>query len=103
MKTTLDKEDVELIAQRVAEIISPLLLCNNKQDQDEILDVPALVEYLKVSPKWIYERTHLKEIPHIKSGGQLRFRKKSIDKWIDSFGIPALGKTTAVKSLIQKA
>jgi excisionase family DNA binding protein len=101
MKATFDQEDVELIAQRVAEIISPLLSCN-QQNQDEIFDVTALAAYLRVSRKWIYERTHLKEIPHIKAGGQLRFRKKIINKWLDSYGIPTLARSEAVKSLVQK-
>lgn len=87
------------IIQEVLREIRPLL-SGNQQDQDEIFDVPALAAYLRVSHKWIYERTHLKEIPHIKAGGHLRFRKKTIDKWLDSYGIPALSKTEAVKSLL---
>jgi excisionase family DNA binding protein len=42
-----------------------------------------LAEYLTVSKQWIYERSHLKEIPHIKKQGLLRFRKREIDKWLD--------------------
>jgi predicted DNA-binding transcriptional regulator AlpA len=43
-----------------------------------------------VSKKWIYERTQLKEIPHIKVNGLLRFRKRDIDKWLNSFNVPSV-------------
>jgi len=87
------------ITQKVLHELKPLLPAG--KDQDEIFDVPALASYLKVSVKWIYERTHLKEIPHIKAGGQLRFRKRDIDTWLDSYQIPAINRSTAVKSLFQ--
>jgi excisionase family DNA binding protein len=102
MKAEFDLDINELaaeITQKVLNELRPLL--HVKQDQDEILDVPALAAYLKVSVKWIYERTHLKEIPHIKAGGQLRFRKKVIDRWLDSYGIPVINRSTAVKSILQ--
>jgi excisionase family DNA binding protein len=87
------------ITQKILNELKPLLL--SKNNQDEIFDVPSLAAYLKVSAKWIYERTHLKEIPHIKAGGQLRFRKTEIDRWLDSYRIPAVNRTDAVKALLQ--
>lgn len=90
MKAELESQDIEAIAQRIAEILKPMLARNGKQETEEtIFDVRGLAEYLKVSSKWIYERTCLKEIPHIKIGGQLRFSKKDIDKWLQTSKIPA--------------
>jgi len=99
----LEKTDIQSIAREVAELVGPLLHGSDKQGEDEIFDVPALAAYLKCSTKWIYERTHLKEIPHIKAGGQLRFRKKAIDKWLDSYGIPAVNKTTSLKAIAESS
>jgi excisionase family DNA binding protein len=91
MKIALDQEDIEAIAQRVVEILKPYVAQNGKVEAvDTILDVPGLAGYLKVSTKWIYERTHLKEIPYIKVGGQLRFSRKDIDKWLLAGKIPAV-------------
>ena len=73
MKTILDQEDVELIAQRVADRIKPLLIVTDKST-DAILSVEELAEYLRVSSKWVYDHTY--ELPHFKLGGLLRFRKK---------------------------
>jgi excisionase family DNA binding protein len=65
---------------------------HNTGENDIIFDVPHLSEYLNVSPKWIYEQTHLKTIPHYKIGNkQLRFRKIEIQKWIDGQKVPPAG------------
>lgn len=80
MKTLMDQEDVELIAQRVVEMIKPLL--STKEENNEIIfSVEELAEYLRVSVKWVYD--HVYELPHFKLGGLLRFRKQEIDSAID--------------------
>ncbi len=86
---TLPQELVDLIADKVIEKLKPLLSGNGRHEDDTIFSVQGLKGYLHVSDKWIYERTHLKEIPHLKVNGFLRFRKKEIDKWLNSFNIPA--------------
>jgi len=91
MKTHLEPDDIQAIAGAVMEMIKPLIAGNGRhEEKDFILDVPGLADYLEVSKQWIYERTHLKEIPHLKIDGQLRFRKKAVDKWLDSFNVPAV-------------
>ena len=91
MKAEFEAEEIELIAQRVTQLLKPILAGNGKHETDDaIYDVPALAKYLNVSSKWIYERTHLKEIPHLKVNGLLRFRKKEIDKWLNSYNVPAV-------------
>ena len=82
------QELVDEIADKVCERLNPLSLFSSEPN-DDIFDVKSLSQYLKVSPQWIYERTHLKEIPHIKKQGILRFRKCDIDKWLSSHNIPA--------------
>jgi excisionase family DNA binding protein len=54
------------------------------------MDVSALCAYLNVKESWIYERTHLNEIPFMKLGGQLRFRRSTIDKWLSTQETPAV-------------
>ena len=81
---------IEKIAQKVIKEIKPLLSNHENTDNDIIFDVKGLSEYLRVSDKWVYERTHLNEIPFIKVGGLLRFRKKDIDRWLNSYYTPAV-------------
>lgn len=90
MKTELEERDIEALAQRVLELLKPLLASNGKNEDDVIFDVRGLAEYLKVSTKWIYERTQFKEIPYQKIKGLLRFRKKDIDRWLSSHNVPAI-------------
>jgi len=89
MKALLEQEDIEKIAQAVCEMLKPMLSNGKVENADEIFDIKGLADYLKVSKQWIYERTHLKEIPYLKINGQLRFRKKDIDKWLTAYNIPA--------------
>ena len=103
MKTTLETTDIEQIAERVVELIKPMLSRHqDTRQEDTIYDVKGLCEYLKVTPKWIHTRTYLKEIPYYKlSNKQLRFRKKGIDKWLESIKTPELsiytGKLKAIR------
>ncbi len=91
MKTELEPQDIEVIADKIIEKLKPILSNNGKHDAEDIIfNVPALAEYLKVSTKWIYDRTQFKEIPHTKVKGLLRFRKKDIDKWLHSYNVPAV-------------
>jgi len=84
MRTLLDQEDVDLIAHRVAEILKPYLTPKDKAD-DTIFSVEALAQYLCVSSKWVYDHAH--ELPKFKLGGLLRFKKKDVDKIIDSLAL----------------
>ena len=82
-------------------LMKPLLSGKSKAD-DEIFDLKGLTEYLKVSDKWIYERTHLKEIPYIKKGGKLMFRKSAIDKWLDLDNVPAVDRPINIIKAIKR-
>jgi len=99
---TFPPELVEQVADRVVAQLKPILTGHGDRSDDEIFDVKSLASYLKVSKKWIYERTHLKEIPYIKVGGQLRFRKRVIDKWLDAYNVPVVSiPTNGVMRLIK--
>lgn len=78
----LEPQDVECIAQRVSELLKPFLSSRQEKNSEVIFDVDGLAEYLKASPAWIYQQTSLKQIPHFKIGGLLRFKKSKIDKWL---------------------
>jgi len=72
-------------------MLKPVVSGNGKHEAEDIIfDVKGLQAYLKVSKKWIYERTHLKEIPHLKINGQLRFKKKDVDKWLNNYHVVAV-------------
>ena len=83
MKTELEQNDIELIAQQLADKLKPLLCKSPKQTEDTIFDVKQLAQYLKVDASWIYNQVHLKTIPYFKVGKYTRFKKSVIDRWIE--------------------
>jgi excisionase family DNA binding protein len=90
LKVEFETGDIEAIADKIIEKLRPLISNGKHEAEDTILDVQGLAEYLNVSQKWIYERTQFKEIPFKKIKGLLRFRKRDIDKWLDSYNVPAV-------------
>lgn len=83
MNLEFEEKDIEIIAQRVVELLRPLLNNERHKEEDCIFDVKGLSEYLQVNPSWIYKQVSLKAIPYFKSGKYVRFKKSAIDKWID--------------------
>ncbi len=92
MKIELNIDTDELaskIAREVAGAIVPILT-RRVIEADTIFTVETLAKYLQVSKQWVYERVHLKEIPHFKMGKFPRFRKREVDIWLDSMKTPAM-------------
>lgn len=77
------------IAHEVVKAIRPCIEEGRGKD-DTLYTVQTLADRLGVSPQWVYERVHLKEIPFIKMGKFPRFRKTDIDHWLDSQKVPAV-------------
>ncbi len=88
MKLEIEPTDIEAIAQRVSDILRPMIARVERADaaaaSDTILDVEGLAAYLHVNTSWIYKQVSLKAIPYFKTGKYPRFRKKEIDRWIEN-------------------
>jgi excisionase family DNA binding protein len=101
MKAELESHDIDAIAYKVVELIKPMLSGNDRQRQEDLIfDVKGLSEYLKVDTSWIYKHVSLKSIPHFKVGKYTRFRKKDIEKWIESHKIPSLTPLKLLKKAV---
>jgi excisionase family DNA binding protein len=100
MKTILEAEDVQEIAKSVCAMLKPLI-AQSPALPINLMDIKELCAYLRVSKQWVYERTHLKEIPYIKlSNKELRFRKKDIDHWLDSLKTPAVNECKRILRVV---
>ena len=51
--------------------------------KDEIFTLEEVCKYLKVSKHTLYKYTQNKRMPSFKVGKVLRFRKSSVDTWIE--------------------
>ncbi len=85
MRTQLEQEDIQAIAQAVVEMMRPVVSGNGKHDAVDIIFTPeTLAAYLHVDTSWVYKQVSLKTIPYFKSGKYTRFKQTLIDKWIES-------------------
>jgi excisionase family DNA binding protein len=50
----------------------------------EFITVNELADYIRVKPIWVYQKTRKGEIPHLKIGKMLRFRRSTIEEWLKS-------------------
>jgi len=56
---------------------------------DRLLTAPEVAEYLGVKLGTVYNKVSRREIPFEKAGRMLRFRRSTIDEWIQSHPVPA--------------
>jgi excisionase family DNA binding protein len=87
---------IQAIGDHVIERLKPII-GKMKQEDDAILNVKGLAEYMNVDENWIYQRTRKKEIPFIKKGKYCMFRKSAIDAWLNQDAIKPLSPFTLPK------
>lgn len=56
---------------------------------NDLLTVPEVAEYLRLSPGTIYRLASQRKIPRTKVAGKLAFRRGEIDAWLDASSTPA--------------
>lgn len=54
------------------------------QENDKIMTLEEVAEYLRLKPQTIYTWAQEKKIPAAKLGKEWRFKKSVIDKWFDN-------------------
>lgn len=54
----------------------------DKTAKEELLTAKEASEYLKVSPRTLYRHIKKHQIPAFKLGGEWRFVKSELDRWL---------------------
>ncbi len=49
---------------------------------DEIMTVEELAQYLKLDPQTVYRKFRSGEIPGVKIGRAVRFKREMVDRWL---------------------
>jgi excisionase family DNA binding protein len=86
MKMVLEQQDIDGIAQKVFDLMLPLL--NQRQEQnDSILSIDEASILLGKSKgqvyQWVSDSRHgLNTLPYLKAGKTLRFSKQALIKWM---------------------
>jgi excisionase family DNA binding protein len=87
-KIILSSLSLEDIASQVAEKIYDLQKRNNEQKaetrDDEFLTIVQASELLNLARPTIYTLTHKSEIPFIKKGKKLYFKKADLHEWLNT-------------------
>jgi excisionase family DNA binding protein len=90
---TIPLELVSAIADDVVTKLKPILIgMQSKPTQvDDLMGVVELSKCLGgVSRDWIYQRTANNEIPFIKVGHLVKFRRSDIERWLAKQSVPAV-------------
>ena len=83
MKIEIDNAQlINDIVEKVVERLKPLISNSHDSRGDELMDVKALADYLKVKKQWVYEKTHMNILPYYKVGKYPRYKKSKIDEWL---------------------
>ena len=90
-------EFVAAVAEAVAQKLRPMLKGTTAPsvEGDGLLDVGELSTFLGASTDWIYQRTAKNEIPFVKVGRLLKFRRSEIDRWLSAHSVPAVAPLSA--------
>ncbi|MFC1736557.1 helix-turn-helix domain-containing protein [Candidatus Hydrogenedentota bacterium] len=62
----------------------------------EIMTVSQVAKYLQLNPQVVYRHVKKGTIPVSKIGKTLRFRKATIDKWLDTLSDDSLKRATGL-------
>jgi excisionase family DNA binding protein len=90
---SIPPELVSAIVDDVVARLKPILtgLQANPSKSDDLMGVAELGKYLGgVSRDWIYQRTAGNEIPFVKVGRMIKFRRLDIDRWLAKQSTPAV-------------
>jgi len=90
---TIPPELVSAIVDDVVARLRPILtgLQTNPSRVEDLMGVAELGKYLGgVSRDWIYQRTAGNEIPFVKVGRMIKFRRSDIDRWLAKQSTPAV-------------
>lgn len=90
IELTVPDDFIKAVASEVVKQLKSLKKEVEQAQEDTIYDVPGLAKYLNVTEQWVYDRVVMKEIPYFKLGKYNRFKRSSIDKWVESQSVPAV-------------
>lgn len=99
LELTITEEHIQQIADAIIERILPAMVkrAGAAQQDDALMNIAELAQYMKVDESWIYTRTGQQRIPFIKKGKYLLFRRSEIDKWLQQDAVKPLSPFTGIR------
>jgi len=78
---TTHEELEEIIENTVRRVLTEIAPHSNSANS-EFMDVSEAAKYLKIAKQTIYSFTSTSQIPYIKRGKRILFRKAELDEWL---------------------
>lgn len=75
------EQELEELANKLADKLF-VKLKERLNQEEELLTLEQACDYLKCNKSWLYKKVQQKEIPFVKVGKYLRFKKKELDRWM---------------------
>lgn len=90
-------EALQAIAAAVADRLRPVIIALTAAPAkaDELMSVEELAAYLGVSKDGIYRKTAGNEIPFVKVGRLVKFRRSEVDRWLSTRSVPDITSLSA--------
>ena len=60
---------------------------SEKQMVTEVMTVSEVAEYLRVNPQTVYRKAKTGELPALRIGRAIRFRKVQLDEWMKTVSV----------------
>ena len=99
MKIEIEIPDavIDAIAAKVAAQIKPalMLLPESPSQVDNLMGVHEVARYLGTSKDWVYARTSRNEIPFVRTGRLVKFRRSDVDLWLSRQSVPDIASLSA--------
>ncbi len=80
----LSDTDRELLVGEIVAMLTAKLNINKAKEENGVMTVDGLAEYLQVSSDWVYKQVKANAIPVTRAGKNLRFLRGEIEKWLRS-------------------
>ncbi len=55
----------------------------DSHDDRDLLTAEEVAVRLRMTPAWVYAQTRRRQIPHLRLGRYVRYRREAIDEWIE--------------------
>lgn len=72
-----------IVEKSVRSVLSEFILSDKKSDPATFLNAKQAAEFLQLSINTVYSKTSKKEIPHIKRGKKLVFKRADLEEWLN--------------------
>ena len=70
---------------------APLEFDAEQRSGEELMTVPEVAAFLRLTPKGVYSLVERRKIPFVKVSNRVRFRRADVISWLEENRVPVVG------------